>query len=1402
MADQAESPFYNKTMDRTAVRQPISKLTVHFGIAYATNTLDQIKILGFQQATEASVSLGIDDLSTVPSKGWLVQDAERQGYISDQYHLYGSLHAIEKLRQSIEAWYATSECSKREMNPSFRIIDPLNPVHMMSFSGARGSISQVHQLLGMRGPMSDPRGQVIDLPIRRNLREGLSLTEYIISRYGARKGVVDTAVRTSDAGYPTRRLVEVVQHIVVRKRDCGTIKGIALSIIEGRRESIRTVSQQRPIGRVLADNAYSSGRCVAARNQDTSDALAGFLVSATQPIHIRSPSTCRTISWIRQLCYGWSLAHHDLVELGEAVGIVAGQSIGEPGTQSTSRTFHTGGVFTGDIAEYIRTPFNGIVNLDEGLVYPTRTRNGHPAGVCRNELPILIKGSSSISSLVIPARSLVMIRNNQYVESQQIIAEVRAKEFPLKERIQKPIYSNLEGETHRSGLVCNSHKRMGEILHVARDTGHIWIISGTSGYYGENCFFYQDQDRINGACSFGLNKYNRSQMNGQFTDDVSLGVCSRYVCKQKIPIIQKRFPNRFSSLITTYIFTDFVTDFGGGRYVPPGLTRLKKVYGGPSMTSVNLHLFGNNNNTDGKEIFAISDNYEYRTDASGIVKYGTTRVKPTDQVIYKFGNNFLKTFPPRLRDTRVTKGGNSLLIPEERYVTDEPSSICITNHSFVEEGTRLTPSITSQASGSVQIGKTGGSTETRVLLGYTYYPKNLGVVTDVPKEKDIITTPGDSIFDELTFEDWVCPRLVTLRRGKIPVLIRPVIRYDMSDYLSVQTGSFFETFESSECARIQPITYENNEQVNLSNEKTSTQVVRTSLVVDQQINLPQPLFKGWTHAFFNNAVTQDSFNTFLQIGLSRVLFDSLGVLGSGRLLEQPMLFDGPFPIYPNWPNHSDPIIKYQSTIHLISERGTSFLALSPLNLFCDTLYTDMKHNETINDSVSDGEFNVHACSRKIQKGDLHGNHRESNNFSGFEKNLSKNEEFSFPFGSRKNENLGLPGNSLGLSTCFSYFYLDSDPVVNGSNYPANYSIDTSEHRNWHSIDENERVIKYSSNFLLPGTFVWNNTTSTRLKLGLFIGENRYFSDGNIRLKSGQVVAIREKHFFIRMGKPYLINQGATIHRNNGDIIREGDTSITSPYDRSKPRDIIQGLPKVEQLLESRSIGSVPTRIVDASEKWSEGITQPIGNFWSHLLSARASMEHCQSVLIDQIRKVYGSQGVQVVDKHIEIIIRQLTSKVIFSEDGVTNVFLPGELIGLPQAQRMNRSLKKSVSYKPTVLGMTKASLNTTSFPSEASSQETTRVLARAALRGRTDWLKGLKENAILGDVVPIGTGSPEISKKRNVEKQQELLVIAINNDVFKADESIFINHGVDPSFRCEPSICRSSKHTSDSDTNK
>lgn len=340
MAERANLVFHNKAIDGTAMKRLISRLIDHFGMAYTSHILDQIKTLGFQQATTTSISLGIDDLLTIPSKGWLVQDAEQQSFLLEKHYHYGNVHTVEKLRQSIEIWYATSEYLRQEMNPNFRMTDPFNPVHIMSFSGARGNASQVHQLIGMRGLMSDPQGQMIDLPIQSNLREGLSLTEYIISCYGARKGVVDTAVRTSDAGYLTRRLVEVVQHIVVRRTDCGTIRGLFVSPRNGMMPE--RIFIQTLIGRVLADDIYMGPQCIATRNQDIGIGLINrfinrFITFRTQPISIRTPFTCKSTSWICRLCYGRSPTHGDLVELGEAVGIIAGQSIGEHGLERCHR---------------------------------------------------------------------------------------------------------------------------------------------------------------------------------------------------------------------------------------------------------------------------------------------------------------------------------------------------------------------------------------------------------------------------------------------------------------------------------------------------------------------------------------------------------------------------------------------------------------------------------------------------------------------------------------------------------------------------------------------------------------------------------------------------------------------------------------------------------------------------------------------------------------------------------------------------------------------------------------------------------------------------------------------------------------------------------------------------------
>ncbi|GLT24769.1 hypothetical protein GCM10007933_42660 [Zoogloea oryzae] len=227
------------------------------------------------------------------------------------------------------------------------------------------------------------------------------------------------------------------------------------------------------------------------------------------------------------------------------------------------------------------------------------------------------------------------------------------------------------------------------------------------------------------------------------------------------------------------------------------------------------------------------------------------------------------------------------------------------------------------------------------------------------------------------------------------------------------------------------------------------------------------------------------------------------------------------------------------------------------------------------------------------------------------------------------------------------------------------------------------------------------------------------------------------YLVIRSAKPYLATPGATVHGHYGEILYEGDTLLTFIYEKSRSGDITQGLPKVAQLFEARSIDS---NLEERIEDWNKRITRILGSHWGFMIGAQLTIAQSRISLVNKIQKVYRSQGVQIHNRHIELIVRQITSKVSVSEDGTSKAFLPGELIGLLRAERMGRAFEEALCYRAVLLGITKASLNTQSFISEASFQETARVLAKAALRGRIDWLKGLKENVVLGGIIPAGTG--------------------------------------------------------------
>jgi len=278
------------------------------------------------------------------------------------------------------------------------------------------------------------------------------------------------------------------------------------------------------------------------------------------------------------------------------------------------------------------------------------------------------------------------------------------------------------------------------------------------------------------------------------------------------------------------------------------------------------------------------------------------------------------------------------------------------------------------------------------------------------------------------------------------------------------------------------------------------------------------------------------------------------------------------------------------------------------------------------------------------------------------------------------------------------------------------------HLNWHFLHHDS----------------WEETLAI-IHLGQFICENLCLFKSHIK-KSGKIFIVNMDSFVLRAAKPYLATIGATVHGHYGKILYKGDRLVTFIYEKSRSSDITQGLPKVEQIFEARSIDSLSPNLERRIEDWNERIPRILGVPWGFLIGAELTIAQSRISLVNKIQKVYRSQGVQIHNRHIEIIIRQVTSKVRVSEDGMSNVFLPGELIGLLRAERAGRALDESIYYRAILLGITRASLNTQSFISEASFQETARVLAKAALRGRIDWLKGLKENVVLGGIIPVGTG--------------------------------------------------------------
>ncbi|OGW69548.1 MAG: DNA-directed RNA polymerase subunit beta' [Omnitrophica bacterium GWA2_50_21] len=417
-----EYPFVNQVINKSKLASIIADCYRRFGHHEVIKLLDRLKEVGFEEATKAGLSIAIDDVQIPPSKGDMLDVARKEVAAIEEQYQNGLITDGERYNKVIDIWTHTTDIVSDKM---FEELGSFNPIFMMADSGARGSKQQIRQLAGMRGLMAKPSGEIIENPITANFREGLTVLEYFISTHGARKGLADTALKTADSGYLTRRLVDVAQDVIIYEEDCGTLNGIFIEpVYEG--EEIIVALKDKIVGRTALDNVVDviTDQMIVEAGQEISEATAEKIEEAgIEKIRIRSVLTCEAKRGVCGKCYGRDLGTGRAVEMGTAVGIIAAQSIGEPGTQLTMRTFHIGGTASRVIEQsYFKAKNAGVLRYQN--LKTVTTKQGEIVVLNRNgEVVIQDPSGRELERYTIPSGAVINQKDGEMVEKDTIFVK-------------------------------------------------------------------------------------------------------------------------------------------------------------------------------------------------------------------------------------------------------------------------------------------------------------------------------------------------------------------------------------------------------------------------------------------------------------------------------------------------------------------------------------------------------------------------------------------------------------------------------------------------------------------------------------------------------------------------------------------------------------------------------------------------------------------------------------------------------------------------------------------------------------------------------------------------------------------------------------------------------------------
>ena len=1499
--------YQNTLIDKKQLRQLLAWSFTSYDSMQACLLADELKYLGFKYASHAGLSLSIEDLKIPFVKSVMLEKANQEIHNSEKIFLKGKITDVERFQKIIDTWSLTSESLKNQIIYYFKNYDPLNSVYIMAFSGARGNLSQVRQLVGMRGLMSDPSGQIMNLPIKKNFREGLTITDYLMSGYGARKGIVDTALKTANSGYLTRRLIDVSQDILIREKDCLTSHSFIFSI--------KNFTNQRDIydkilGRVLNKPIYdpqTSALIIKQNTQITPELIKKFKDKKITDYSVRSPLTCQLYRAVCQKCYGWDLANENLVDIGEAIGILAGQSIGEPGTQLTMRTFHTGGIFTSEARQQIISPTNGIIQFYKRLkTVVLRTNRGEDVLVTKNAGSLVLIPADKNEDLVkidILRNTILFPKNNQYLSKDTVIGEVINTNKQVKTEV-KTILSDTCGEIFipklKQKINLLNHNKLIWILsgqlynsplnsfinfypdHKLNQFSYVFRTKLINHYSGFVTFINNKKSLYEGLIKVNHNKYSlknsklekfnssRSYKNYLLTLDKKKYCltltknysknCLQLTRNEKLGTL---ITNSFLTLTGGVIYYDFrnslknnkktthisfqKNNFSAFSYEDE-LNELSKEYERAEITiarsgtsiekarweirkaDLDIALLSegiSKINKDSKVYPVIKrklDKAKRKEEesprkllrAQRTLLNANRKLKKLEKIEFKF-KKFIDKF---LKETSknpkpVIKARTMVWLGEEIHkIKCEQNILFIEDGDFISKGFELIPNLFSKTSGIVTlIPKSNNIQIISIKSGLVYKGKKLKKV-----EKKVYY-PGEALFSNVELQNIsFCECLGGKNHDRL--LVRPIQIYEFP-YLAPSSPFGKQSINSQLHFNLESIAvyfYKSNQRINgIKNVNLIANLLlfKTNNLFKKHINIELSNNKHKNLVDFN-IIEKIHFNNYIAPNLRDKNIDPCFLIQKNQFVSNYNILG----YLETLTSNSLEIVKFK--IKKQNEKQLFLISNNDCIVINKAEVTNKKLNDFImskSNLAKTGKIIIEndkfitvqkgrpyffpncksdnlAVKTNLQYKIIPQSNSNVNSITN--RNISVNYYDLKKLLIKKNLNsTNLQNEKMTLKSEFSKLFLKNAGKFYSCLIPQfskKFTVTTN------SLNPQLKTI------LCPDTNKNQSVNKSRFARTVLLQSSELIVNNNRKISTNELknqltlLKFTEQPFtkstksigLYSITEDYFEQDVNSVFCKNTEFIESGKTLGLLNLEKEITADIVQGLPRIEEILEARKKNMMIKRIPTSqkkgllSQKTSLDVNfefQKVGtsikenekinphklvkvyfNYYGLLKfflcdrtktfkyarltdnyeASHKSFKKVQLFILNSVQSVYKSQGVTINDKHLEVIIKQMTTKVLITYEGDTPL-LQREVIDLYHIQYINKILtsenKQIACYVPLLLGITKAALNNPSFISAASFQETTRVLTKAAIEGRIDWLRGLKENIVIGHLIPAGTGS-------------------------------------------------------------